>query len=398
MTLDIHTRFQQLSALLQETQQYWRPKAFHDHHLPVMDLHPELVYQLYALSEDEVVALANDDDALTQTLADALPFVTELAALTALPALPQRSLPGVSPHFHTGVPGRKWQQVQNFARCLPGDKLPILEWCAGKSHLGFYLQHCFNQEVTALEWDKRLAAEANARAARDGRPLHSHEVDVLADNAKVFLKKSQQAVALHACGDLHERLLHLCTEIGVEQIHLAPCCYHKRRLDTYIPLSESGRSQDLKLDKSDLHTAIMETATAGATVRRQRIRMQTMRLGFDCLQRDLRSTNQFLPLPSLPSKWARASFKEFCRHCSRLKAIELPRKVDWEYYWRLGEQRFQQVAALDLVRMVFRRPLEVWLVLDQAIFLQERGYSTEIGTFCCVDKTPRNLLLQAHYQ
>ena len=50
---------------------------------------------------------------------------------------------------------------------------------------------------------------------------------------------------------------------------------------------------------------------------------------------------------------------------------------------------------MELVRHLFRRPLEVWLLLDRALFLEEQGYQAEVGTFCPKPMTPRNLLIRA---
>lgn len=270
----------------------------------------------------------------------------------------------------------------------------MLEWCAGKSHLGFYLQHCSGQAVTALEWNEALVAEARARAARDGVPLQSWQVDVLSSRADGYLGVGTRAVALHACGELHERLLQLVVQHGAREVHLAPCCYHKRLPEHYRPLSRQGRSVSLAFNKQELHTAVMETATAGAGAVRQRQRLQVMRLGFDELQRDLRGTNDYLPLPSLPAKWARADFESFCRYCAALKQLPLALPVNWDHYQSRGEQRFWRVSALDLVRFLFRRPIEVWLALDRALLLHEHGYRVSLGAFCSPSVTPRNLLLQ----
>ena len=139
----------------------------------------------------------------------------------------------------------------------------------------------------------------------------------------------------------------------------------------------------------------METVTAGHTVRRQREQFQAMRLGFDCLQREVRGVDAFLPVPSLPARWGRLEFFDFCQQCADLKGIVLPDNVDWHHYLQLGMQRFREVAALDLVRLLFRRPLEIWLGLDRALFLQEQGYQVQLGTFCDARITPRNLMLLA---
>jgi len=58
-------------------------------------------------------------------------------------------------------------------------------------------------------------------------------------------------------------------------------------------------------------------------------------------------------------------------------------------------QRLAQVRNLELLRGLFRRPLEIWLLLDRALYLQEAGYQVQLGEFCATSLTPRNLLLLA---
>lgn len=399
MTQSLSPQFHNLTALLHQHAALWRSVAFREPRLPWMDQHPRLVERLFALSPGEIDRLATDAVALTDFMAPYLPFAAQLQQLSTLPWLPQREIAKVDPRFGAGIPGRKWQQVEAFARCVPDAGLPILEWCAGKSHLGFYLHECTGQPVTALERDADLVAQANTRAQQQGGvALLSRQADVLAPGADGFLQSAQQVVALHACGDLHERLLGMCVAQGVRSVHVAPCCYHKRHDEHYAALSQQGSLAALPLHRNELHTAVMETVTASAGVRRQRMQLQIMRLGFDCLQRDVRGDDRFLPLPSLPARWTRAPFPEFCQHCARLTDIGLPAAVNWQHYLQQGEQRFWQVSALDLVRFLFRRPLEVWLALDRALLLQEQGYQVNLGIFCPPRITPRNILLQASRQ
>ena len=88
-------------------------------------------------------------------------------------------------------------------------------------------------------------------------------------------------------------------------------------------------------------------------------------------------------------------FCAFCRHAGQLKRITLPADIDFSYFERLGRQRFSQVSREDLVRQVFRRPLELWLVYDRCLFLQEHGYAVSLYQFCERQLTPRNLWIQA---
>jgi hypothetical protein len=394
MTQNLLSQFEQLTALLQQTHAFWRPRPFYREALPWLEQQPALAARVLDLPRQAIAQLATDTAALEALFADDLPFASALNTLSTVPKLPTRPLPQVPARFASGIPGRKWQQVQAFAATLSEGGGRLLEWCAGKSHLGVYLAHCLNRPVTALEWNAELVDQANARARRNEVELTSHRVDVLSRQAARYLQTGQRAVALHACGDLHERLLLSAFDNGVERLDIAPCCYHKRREDSFTPLSACGRQTQMPLDRLTLQSAVTATATAPATVRRQRERLQSMRLGFDALQRDVRGVDEFLPVPSLPMSWARAGFADFCGHCARLKGIRLP-ATNWQYYERLGEEWFWKVSALDLVRFLFRRPLEVWLVLDRALFLREQDYAVRVGTFCSTSLTPRNLMIQA---
>ena len=393
MSLSDH--FTLLTDLLQRHAGYWRHFPFREPVLPWSAQQPQLERELLALPQQEVDRLSTDARALTDLLAPHLPFAPQLLQLCALPQFPRHAQPALEPRLLAGIPGRKWQQIDAFVAALPAAELPILEWCAGKSHLGFVLQHCSGQPVTALEWNAALVEQANARASQWQCDLHSHTVDVLTPSAESFIQSDQRIVALHACGDLHVNLLRLAARNGVQQLQLAPCCYQKTADAQYQPLSQAARQQALPLSKQELQLAVMETVTAGEYQQRQRLRVQAMRLGFDCLQRDVRGLNEFLPVPSLPGEWARVDFKTFCEHCAQLKSLSLPTPVDWAHYEQRGHQRLREVSALDLVRFLFRRPLEIWLALDRALFLQEQGYQVEIGIFCPRSATPRNILIVA---
>jgi hypothetical protein len=261
--------------------------------------------------------------------------------------------------------------------------------------LGFYIEHSFDLNIVALECQQNLAAQANRRAQRETKRLQSHQVDVMSADCETLFQSPRQVVALHACGALHERLISLCVSQQMPQLHLAPCCYHKRSTAIYHPYSAMGKAKDLALTKSDLHTAVMETVTAGATNVSQRKTLQIMRLGFDLLQRDILGSDAFLPVPSLALSWSRLSFEDFCRHCASIKHIQLPARVNWQFYMQKAQQRFAQVSALDLIRALFRRPLEVWLNMDKALWLQEHQYDVSLSTFCDRQVSPRNILLQA---
>jgi hypothetical protein len=73
----------------------------------------------------------------------------------------------------------------------------------------------------------------------------------------------------------------------------------------------------------------------------------------------------------------------------------LPQRIDWQAYMQRAHARFHEVSALDLIRAMFRRPLEIWLNMDKALWLQAHQYEVSLSTFCERQVSPRNILLQA---
>ncbi|UYG05466.1 SAM-dependent methyltransferase [Halomonas sp. LR3S48] len=389
-------RFARLTSLLAEWQSLWRPAPFMYRRPPWQELYPDLADVLLRLDDLQVERLqANPWH--DSPLRDWLP-VAEMAELVRLPPLADEAVP-LPQAWGQHVGGRKWQQIEAFARHLkaaPQDTL--LDWCAGKGHLARALARCHSAEVIALEWQASLCEEGRRLASAQQAPVHMQQQDVMAVETGRFLTPQTHVVALHACGDLHLRLLELTAASG-SAVTLAPCCYHRTREADYRPVSRRGRElcvrHSLHLERNDLTLAVQETVTAPRGVRRHREQANAWRLGFDELQRELRGEDGYLPVPSLAYGRMPESFGAFCHWAAQLKGLVVPDSLDLTPYERAGWQRQAEVKRMELVRHLFRRPLETWLVLDRALLMKESGYAVEIGTFCASELTPRNLLIRA---
>ena len=392
----LQQHFTALDAFLHAHQGLWRPRPFTQHpQLPWETEHPQLASWLRSRSLEQAEAAHNQP----HLLAAPAPFpelAAQAQALSQLPDLPQQPPQHLAPRFSVDVPGRKWQQIEAFAGCLAFTEQPAhwLDWCAGKGHLGRLLANG-GGTLTCLEHDPHLV-EAGARLSQKlGIQARHIQQDVLADDAQQQLCAAHSPVALHACGDLHIRLLQLASQAGCRQLALSPCCYNRTRATTYQPLSAQAARTPLQLSRDDLALPLSETVTAGARTRRQRDQSMAWRLGFDLLQRQLRGLDEYLPTPSLAPAWLHKSFAEFCCHLAALKQLPAPGPQPWEQLEKQGWQRLAEVRNLELLRGLFRRPLEVWLLLDRALYLQEQGYRVRLGQFCPAQLTPRNLLLLA---
>ncbi|PJI46672.1 MAG: SAM-dependent methyltransferase [Pseudomonas sp.] len=392
---DLLQRFQALDGFLLDTQALWRPKPFTMRELPWESDHPELAAWLRSRSLDDAEAAHNTPELLPAPAP--FPALADTAArLACIGQLPAHAFAALPHPLTVDVPGRKLQQIEAFASRLTFTQPPRhwLDWCAGKGHLGRALAQD-GTPLLSLELDPQLVQDGQHMSDRLGLRAQHRQQDVLATDASEHLHPEHTAIALHACGDLHVRLLQLASARRCRQLAVAPCCYNRIDSEHYRPLSRAAKASRLSLSRDDLRLPQAETVTAGARVRRQRDTSMAWRLGFDLLQREARHCDDYLPIPAVSPTWLNKPFADYCRNLATLKGLDLAATIDWPQWEALGWQRLAQVRNLELVRGLFRRPMELWLLLDRALFLEEQGYRATLGAFCATRMTPRNLLLLA---
>ncbi|RDE19952.1 methyltransferase [Motiliproteus coralliicola] len=390
--LSLEAHFEALDQLLQQHRHLWQLRTFECTELPW----PELQPWLGSLDHQQRQQLLNDETERREALR---PYIAEIDALESLCRIaPSTPSDFAAPPARLGnhIPGRKWQQIQAFNAALRDSGRPFLEWCAGKGHLGRLLAFQRQRPVTSLELQPQLCQHGQQLADKQNLPCTLHAVDVMTPKASAHLQPAaQQAVALHACGQLHIQLLEQVAEHQLEALSVSPCCYHLIEASHYQPLSSLGQRTSMRLSRYDLGLSVQETVTAGSRERRLRQQELRWRLGFDQLQRQLRGVDQYLNCPTLPRSVLSGSFTDFCRQLAARKQLVMPDGIDFDAFEQQGEERVVLVEQLEIVRQLFRRPLEIWLVLDRGLFLQQQGYDVSIETFCERQLTPRNLLIQA---
>lgn len=391
-------QFQSLDQFLIEHQPLWRFEPFfasQQSQLPWLASHPQLCQWLASLSPEQISDYKQDNTALIAELIDYIPSFAALDTWTQLPRIENRGL-ALARGIDSGVPGRKLQQILSMGEAAICDHhgSEWLEWCSGKGFLGRILASQTGQKVTSFEYQQALCESGQQEADKQGLPMQFVQGDALSDQASLAFSNTQHAVALHACGDLHVALLTHGANKQLPAMTLSPCCYHLVAGEHYQPLSELAKASKLALTRAELRIPLQETVTGGERVKRHRIEEMSYRLGFDLLLRDVLQTDQYQSVPSIKKSQLSLGFEAFCHWACEQKKIKLP-TVDFAHYQALAEQRYWHMERISLVQQPFRRPLEMWLVADKALYLQQHGYQVSVSEFCSKQTTPRNLLIHA---
>ena len=450
-------RLAALDTLLWQTRMLWQVKAFECHHLPWEGDFPNLADAVWAIADNQIDVL---DSAPLQLFAALVPALQQdLTALQSAEAvdittrqtwlwdltllqrvMASRNAPKDSSvtapistqllsqddeaHFSAHIKGRKWQQIAAFVAAILDDELSddrdapsgtrkaqpseqrhYLEWCAGKGHLGRLIAKARGADVLSLEWQAQLCEQGQAFANKWKLKQKFICADAFNDTVTpLFINMdntaSQHAVALHACGDLHVRLLQLGVAAQTDKISISPCCYHLIRDTHYQPLSAIAKASALTLSRHDLQLPLQHSVIANPKQQGLRHQEIAWRLGFDTLQRQCRGVDCYLPIPSIKQSQLSGSFSEFCQWAAQCKAVVLPPSLrgkngDFGAYLAIGRQRQRLTQRIDLVAHLFREALEQWLLLDRVCFLEAQGYQVSLSEFCPTSITPRNALIRA---
>ncbi|HEA51445.1 methyltransferase [Marinobacter antarcticus] len=402
-----YLRWQTLNDWLVEHQPIWQPAPFTEPRPAWIQRYPGLAHMAKEFTDAECDELADAPGACAEKVSRHLPSLALYCQMVNLPELspaPSDVMSAMLPESRaTDMPGRKREQSGAFAAALKPLRQPILDWCCGKGYLSRTLAAQSGKPVEGYEWDQGLVTGGNRLATRFDDSVHIRCQNVMAQN--LAMPVDTHGVALHACGDLHRQLLRRGVAAALPRLSLSPCCYHQTvdKVDgqtierRYHTLSERTLAYNNRLmpDRDDLRLAVRETVTAPARVRKQTRILNQWRLGFDGLQRSLRNVDQYLPVPSRSPQRIQNGFPAFCRWAAEKKQLCLPERTDFDDWLAFGEKRYEEVRRYELIRHLFRRPLELWLVLDYAVFLEEQGYRVRLGHFCARSLTPRNLLLDA---
>ncbi len=385
-----HTRLKQLDALLVETQSLWQPQPFKKARPEWCNLYPKLNQALLDLDESSLAHYAANNEALITFISSYIPQLAEIPSLIELPATTQKQQREIDSRLNAGIPGRKWQQITSLYQSIENPGCAITEWCGGKGYLGRLLCKQWQQPVTTLEYQQSLVEAGAALAEKYQLKQQFKKVDVL--NAPVVKQLSNHhTIALHACGDLHRELIRQIIDTKMPSFSIVPCCYHLGRENNYTVFNPDLK---LNLSREELRLAVNETVTAHSHEIQKRDQDMAWKLGFQQIWQELSGSSDYHCIKPVTKTWLKDGFKSYCQKLSQREQLPLTDDMDWDYWENRAYQRQHDVMRLQLLRQCFKRVLEVWLIMDMAVYLESHAYSVDIHQFCERSLTPRNILIE----
>ena len=181
-------------------------------------------------------------------------------------------------------------------------------------------------------------------------------------------------------------------EVSAPAIDFAPCCYQLTADEHYLPKSKPSA---LSLDKNALKLAVTETTASAPGRTAKSERTSAWKLAFLTLREEVDPDSPYRTFPPVPGHWQQLGFQEFLTALAAREGVPIPKNFDFSRCEAAGWLRHQESRRLQLVRLSFRRAIELWLMCDLGTWLEQQGYQVSLSEFCQRSLTPRNLLLSA---
>lgn len=330
----------------------------------------------------------------TAILAKLSPQLASLPEITFVDRSKQVLEPAIPFWLSNGIQGRKLAQIDGFSQLVSSHK-GIIEWCAGKGHLGRILSFRKRLSVQSVEYQKALCDQGQRLAERSQLSQRFIHADVMQLPAG-WLPNDCAVVALHACGDLHRRLLEQALQTARCELFVAPCCYHLQAHEYYQPLSQQAQRSALRISREQLKLAVQEQVTGGQRIAKLRDQEQLWRLVFELYRAQCTGQDDYQPLPSVPKHWFSGELQEFVRWaCQQQHLLSCPSKAQLEALIPEAQRRLELVRSIDSIKQFLRQPFERWLLLDRALMLAEQGFDVTLREFCQRQHSPRNVMIIA---
>lgn len=392
----IKKQFIQLGQFLENHSIIWTHRPFFQLPVPWEQEYAEISQYLKTLQTPEHFDIFTQKDRPLQ-----LQKICNIShTLTSLKTLPNISLKKQDiPYLNFKIPKRKQNQIFHFLKTylfyMKKEKGNVLDWCSGKGHLGRLIGQMTGNTVLGIETQQELCERGKKLAQEQKVHMDFLPIDVLKSSIP-NLDNYSTLVALHACGELNEKLIQLFVSCSASYLILSPCCPHKRGLrEYYTPLSKLGKNFKIPLSLNELKLAITDEYLASTKEKNERRKHMLYRLAFDILIQKTMGKNEYTPIPPFPLTLLREPFSHFCEKLSQRLKIKIPPSYSRKEALQEGENRLRMVLTFGQVLNIFKRPLELWLILDRVMYLLEHNVQVEIGTFCEKDITPRNILIIA---
>lgn len=279
----------------------------------------------------------------------------------------------------------------------------VIDIGGGIGKLAQVLSNYFNLKVTSLDMDpllQKTGLDRNKLNAKNPQNLVNYQ-NVKIQNGDFALTNifsgNKLSVGLHTCGDLANSQFDLSIEGKTKSLVNLGCCYYRLSRTNRYNISQVSQSQkNLNLNMYALTLATRAHVKLDHWDYEYKSIVKNYRYTLHMYLYDVLGITEQVNCGNSVEKLYRSDFATYARE--QLKRVNLTTKDSDEslnlYYHDPKRLKLvNQMILSAIIRGIFGRPLELYLLVDRCLYLKEHGYQVQLLELFDEVESPRNLAI-----
>lgn len=344
------------------------------------------------LNDTKLALLENDLVTFPKISNEFKEFIEEIKALSKLPKF--QGSPNVIPKkLNKKLSLKKQHEISLIDSFLKDKKenLNIIDIGSGAGHLSSILLWNNTNTSTCIDMNKNFQEIGKKKLKRDAPEILERLTFKTAKIEKGFSLQggpNKTLLGLHTCGDLAVDLIKVLDESNNLSFLNFGCCYHKlSKSNTNI--SECSKNDNtIELSQYPLTMAAksFKSITTEELTKRRLVKNYRYTLHL-FLENHLKKS--FEGLGNASSSDYKGPFSLYAKKYVKQLESYSNNELDLFYENQLSEVTF--IQSLGVVRGLLARLVEIYIILDRAIYLKEHGHKVEVLEFFNKELSPRNI-------
>ena len=414
LNMDFKDRFEQIRDYLLPYQLIWDREILICYPESIDWYDNEWIQDLSKLSLDEIFLIDSRKDLSPIRGSKFKEIIEKSIALSTIPKKLSCKNLDIPPHSLNRVSQKKRHELKNLIPVIEKVKSThnireVIDVGGGVGHLSRILAGYFDLHSTCIDYNKdhlnRGRQNLQKLRAPEQDKINFVHMDINKTPINEFnriqnlFNRESFIVGLHSCGPLSVKLIKSIIHHKARGLINFGCCYLKCDPISDINLSKHASEKPLTITSEGLTLATRAHTELSRVDFDNKFRVKHHRYALHLFLYHELGQNKFLSVGDCNLSIYHESFSKYAR--MKLKQHGFKHDFSDHYldnFYKKNETLLKKMFLCNLVRWVFGRPLELYILLDRVLYLQEHGYQTTINQYFDGKISPRNIGILSLYQ
>ncbi len=275
----------------------------------------------------------------------------------------------------------------------------IIDIGSGAGHLSSILINDNNKEAICLDQEEKfqqIGLKKLERFSPKTLERMTFKKRQINKNSALPIAKDSLLIGLHSCGDLSTDLIDLFISSQKGSLLNYGCCYHKLSEDS-LHLSACAKEKTFNLTSVALNLAAKCYKKITIQDVEKRKKVKRFRYALHLLNSSLLS-EEFRAVGNGLKADYETDFSEYInKFAPELFAMKKREELNAFFKSTEVQNKIEDLLALGLIRVQIGRLIELYIILDRALYLKENGLDIELRETFDPILSPRNIALYASF-